>query len=99
MNLKITIEPESLNEAIRAIRDLSEGLVNGPYSYTLTGITNRESKFPLPQYAHYCNAYDFLVDQYDVTRGALRLIAAVSAIISDGIAQEEISMGEWKEGA
>lgn len=99
MNLKITVEPESLNEAIRAIRDLSEGLVNGPYSWALTGITNRESKFPLPEYAQFANAYDFLVDQYEVTRGSLRLIAAVSAIISDGIAQEEISMGEWKEGA
>lgn len=99
MNLKITVEPESLNEAIRAIRDLSEGLVNGPYSYTLNGITNRESKFPIREFSYFSNAYDFLVEQYDVTRGALRLIAAVSAIISDGIAQEEISMGEWKEGA
>ena len=97
--MKITVDPENIIEAMHAIRDLTEGLVNGPYSYTLNGITNRESKFPIREFSHFSNAYDFLAEEYEVTRGALRLIAAVSSIISDGIEQEEINLGEWKEGA
>jgi hypothetical protein len=84
--LKITIDKSTIEAALVGISTLCDGLEQ-IYSYSLQGVLANNKHLSKTE-----NAYSFTVNTYDVTRGAIATIQAVTEIIGDALLNEEIEL-------
>ena len=80
------VNSENIEQALIAINELSTALLVGAYSSTLPGLLKGDGG------TEENNAYDFLCEYYPMTSAALHLISATSAIISESIINDEITI-------
>jgi hypothetical protein len=86
IDLKITIDKSTIEAALVGISTLCDGLEQ-IYSYSLQGVLANNKHLSKTE-----NAYSFTVNTYDVTRGAIATIQAVTEIIGDALLNEEIEL-------
>lgn len=82
--MKINIEESTVQSALAGIATLCNGLMT-TYDHTLDGVLTMSKRWTTPE-----NAYDFVVNNYDVTRGAIAVIQVLTEIIGDAMINEDI---------
>lgn len=82
---EIWIDTKELEAVICGVARLSEALRDEPYTYSLAGILAQGEDQPAA-------AHSFVEKYYEMTAGALELIAAATTIIATGLANADIEI-------
>ena len=82
---EIWIDTDELEAVICGVARLSEALRAEPYSYSLAGIEAKDED-------QAAAAHNFVEEYYELTAGALELIAAATSVIATSLANGDIEI-------
>ena len=85
--VKIHVSKSTLTEIIFGFNQVCTGIANAAYDSTLEGIYNNR-----PELSEVENARIFLDDNYELTAGVFRLMAAASEIVVDALVNGDIDI-------
>lgn len=86
-SIQMFVEDSTLKEIIFGINQVCTGIANAAYDSTLEGIYNNRPELPEEE-----NARIFLDDNYELTAGVFRLMAAASEIVVDALVNGDIDI-------
>lgn len=85
--IRINVSKSTLTEIIFGFNQVCAGIASAAYDSTLKGIYNNRPELPTEE-----NARIFLDDNYELTAGAFRLMAAASGIVVDALVNGDIDI-------
>ena len=86
-SIQMFVEDSTLKEIIFGINQVSAGMEQAAFDSTLEGIYTKRPELP-----DETNARIFLDDNYELTAGVFRLMAAASEIVVDALVNGDIDI-------
>lgn len=84
---KMFVDVSNLETIIFGVNRICDALSMGPYGLTAAGILS-EGTYK----ERGTQAYDFLENYFELTAGALKLVAGATAILADGVENGELEL-------